>query len=149
MNERRKAIQRRILELEAGNDECQKCNGLCCRGGYDHFTALDYLIRMFSDNPLDGYGRIQKPEAIRSILLRQLRRISRAPTGTVVPDTKCPNLTPDGCEFQPEDRPIRCVLWTCRALRQSLPSNKLTEIGKLTKELSDVSVGVIEIFRET
>jgi len=31
---------------------CEKCNGKCCQGPYDHFTAIDFWLRKYSSNPL-------------------------------------------------------------------------------------------------
>lgn len=149
LNEKRAAIQVKIIELGIDSNACHKCQGACCRSDYNHFTVADYLIRMFSMNRIEDYGDIWEPKSFFSILVDLVKeKKPPAQEATREKDTKCPNLTPTGCEFKPQDRPIRCVLWTCNSFRQSLPSQKLKEIGKLTRELNSISIAACKILRK-
>lgn len=149
LNENRKITQRKIIELSKDNKECTTCQGLCCQGDYNHFTAIDYLIRLFSDNPLEGYGVLWTPKSIAAILLSKIKALlDRSSSTERTSNTKCSYLDFNGCYLKPEDRPIRCVLWTCRGFRQSLPPHTLMEIGILTKELSSISCQVLKSFRK-
>ena len=149
LNEKRRIIQRKIIELSKDVEVCKICKGACCQGEYNHFTAIDYLLRMFSDNPIKGYGDLWKPKSINSLILDKIKRTSEAENGgNKKLETGCPNLTLNGCNLEPEDRPIRCILWTCKDFREALPRNDLKEIGNLTKELYAISDRAIKLFQK-
>ena len=159
LNERRKTIQKEILSLSSTNDTCKNCPTSCCRGNYNHFTIVDYIIRMFSDKPIKEFAETQqKPPSLFEIIRKKIRNPKPA---TVLPQSislpvvsqrisantsKCPNLTVNGCVFSPEERPIRCVLYTCSVFRHSLPEKDLEKMGVLTEELSSISKRVFMLF---
>jgi hypothetical protein len=155
LNERRKNIQKEILSISATNDTCKTCPTSCCRGNYNHFTIVDYMIRMFSDKPINEFAETQqKPPSPLKLIYEKIRRskstpISPFPTQSPpdsLPTSGCPNLTPNGCAFSAEDRPIRCVLYTCRVFRHSLPESNLKKIGVLNEELISISKRVFQLF---
>ena len=135
LNERRQSTQKKIIELGAHSDECRKCQGRCCKGAYNHFTAIDYLIRMFSDNPIDGYGDLWKPKPLLLMVKDKILLNNEILKKSAAITTSCPDLTNTGCTFLAEDRPIRCVLWTCRSFRDSLSPSRLNKMGRLKREL--------------
>jgi hypothetical protein len=148
LNERRKSIQKEIIALGKSSEACLVCQGLCCRGEYNHFTAIDYLMRRFSDKPIEEYGTLWKPQPVLFLLMNKFKEVlSRSQSTSQTPSSKCPDLTLTGCTFKPEDRPIRCVLWTCKTYRNSLSANELILIGKLTRELASISSETIKIFK--
>jgi hypothetical protein len=155
LNNRRQRLQQEIVELSEHVSICRTCAGLCCQGKYNHFTVVDYLVRTFSDNPVADYGdNLQKRP---SVCLSAFRKIDRSIRGKGDFDEKrhaspyprggCPDLTHTGCRFKPEDRPIRCVLWTCSALRRELRGDDLRRMGELTKQLCKTSNEVIRAFQ--
>lgn len=146
LNERRKAIQHDIGKLSEENRECAKCQGACCKGDYDHFTVVDYLIRMFSDKPLNGYGKLWKPKPFQSLILDAVRSHSGQRGGNMEQAARCPHLTLSGCDLEIEDRPVRCILWTCRDFRKALPQKGLMQIGRLMRELDSLSGQVIRVY---
>jgi hypothetical protein len=150
LNERRKAIQKEILFLSSESDTCKNCPTSCCRGNYNHFTIVDYIIRMFSDKPIKEFGKNQlKPPSLyymvyeRIIKPRSVKTVSEPVSESAL---KCPNLTVNGCAFPAEDRPIRCVLYTCRAFRNSLSNKSFRKTAILTKELSTISASAFKVF---
>lgn len=159
LNQRRKIIQKEILSLSSTNDTCKNCPTSCCRGNYNHFTVVDYIIRMFSDNPIKEFAETQKKPPSLFTLIRE--RISKTKPDTILfnaialpvvsqpiagATSNCPNLTSTGCAFSPEDRPIRCVLYTCSIFRHSLPEKDIAKIGVLTEELSSISKNAFKLF---
>jgi hypothetical protein len=50
--------------------------------------------------------------------------------------------------LQPEDRPIRCVIWVCRTFGDSLPISTLRKIRSMTRKLCAISSEVAEIFNK-
>jgi hypothetical protein len=155
LNNRRQRLQREIVELSAHVSVCRTCAGRCCQGKYNHFTVVDHLVRVFSDNPIADYGdHLQRR---LPVYLAAVRKIARSIRGkgdfdeekhpSPYPLGGCLDLTATGCRFKPEDRPIRCVLWTCSSLRRELSDDNLRRMGELTKELCRTSEEVIRAFQ--
>jgi len=155
LNGQRQRLQQEIVKICGRAEACQTCTGLCCRGGYDHFTLIDYLVRMYSDRPLADYGDAlpKQPPAYRIIpekILESLRgrdEFDEKRESRLSLQGGCPNLTATGCRLAAADRPIRCVLWTCMALRRSLSDEDFRELGTLVKELSATAENVLQAFR--
>ncbi|HJV66229.1 MAG TPA: hypothetical protein VJ550_10880 [Geomonas sp.] len=145
LNERRRVLQRNISGLGSQSDQCRICPGRCCRGAYNHFTPVDCMIRMFSDCPVPGYGEIWKPEPISSLWLSKSTVVC-GEAGGALPETNCPELSETGCRLEPAERPVRCILWTCRAFRESLPEPTLEKIGTLNKELEELAGQAVALF---
>jgi hypothetical protein len=147
LNERRKKLQAEIITISHSSDACRECGGLCCRGQYNHFTAIDYIIREFSDNPIKQIGPLQKIEPLivlfRNRIVYALRRNRRYVPKDV--NTRCPDLGANGCSFDPENRPIRCVIWTCGLFLNSLSGHDLSRLAALTKELTEISLEAARI----
>jgi len=149
LNDKRKKIQRKIIELGEGSRACQLCQGKCCGGNYDHFTAVDYIMRIFSDNPIKSYGDLWKPKSFISIVLNRMGYWKKTINSSKQPLTRCPNLEETGCNLSAEERPIRCILWTCHDFRDSLQHEKLIEIGSCERELEKISRDAIKIIFKT
>jgi hypothetical protein len=153
LNERRKILQKEYAALKQ-SDKCKECNGKCCGGDYvPYYSGIDYLIRMFSDKPITDYTNWWMPRPIIAVLFEKVKslwvRSSSNKSVNVlekVPDSWCPYLTQSGCVLKAEERPIRCILWICEDLKQSLPSDVLGKMGIINKELSSISAEVIKSF---
>jgi len=154
LDRRRRQLQQEIVELCGHISTCQACIGFCCRGVYNHFTVVDYLVRMYSDNPVAKYGvDLQKLSPVYIVILKRIVSVIRRRdefdhrrlTSLSTP-SQCPDLTETGCRFVASDRPIRCVLWTCSALRHDLSDDDFRKVGKLTRELCTLSNEVIQAF---
>jgi len=148
LNDNRRRLQKEIIALCEGTDVCLQCQGLCCRGNYNHFTTIDYWIRRFSDRPIDEYGSLPKQEPIAVLLWNRIVAFNAPQFNSNATNTKCPNLLPTGCDLQPEDRPIRCAIWTCRAFRDTLPASTMRKLKTLTQELVAISSEVAETFNK-
>lgn len=148
LDEKRRSIQSEIFSLSSISDKCSTCQVSCCNGNYNHFTIIDFFLRLFSNKPIKEYEEIQKKQLP---LLKILLDITKRPKLVSVAyesvlGSKCPELTPNGCSLSPEDRPIRCILFTCKIFRRSLPRGNLERIGLLTKELWSISSQVFKTF---
>ena len=150
LNRRREVIQRKIVELSKDLTICSECKGGCCRGNYDHYTMIDFMIRSFSDKPLKGYGNIWKPKSLFALASDNTKIFSVSKASNYKTEEEgCPHLSFAGCTLDIEDRPIRCVIWTCRDFRESLPDDELIEIGALINELDSISGEVVKIFDQS
>ena len=152
LNNKRIKIQKEIGNISKYNNTCKRCKGNCCLGDYNHFNAIDFAVRKYSNNLLNDYGRISEQNklldnyfALRNHLkyffailgLFEFTELSRS-------NTRCPNLTEKGCILSYKDRPIHCVVFTCRAFRESLRNDEFTKLACLSKELQSIAY---EIFR--
>jgi hypothetical protein len=148
LNDKRKELQKETINLCRETDTCLRCQGLCCRGNYNHFTAIDYWIRRFSDKPIDEYEDLPRLEPVTSLLWNRIVTLTARPSNPKVSESKCPNLLSTGCALQPKDRPIRCVMWTCRTFRGVLPMSALRKLRTLTRELVAISSEVADTFNK-
>jgi hypothetical protein len=76
LNSKRMIIQREIASVSRKSNACSKCRGNCCSGDPNLFTAVDYVIRKYSDKPLISYGYIPESHELLSnynALKKQLR----------------------------------------------------------------------------
>jgi len=153
LNERRKVLQREYASLSQ-SPKCQECNGKCCGGDYvPYYSGIDYLIRMFSDKPITNYTNWWMPPSIITRLFKKRGLSEQAEISAKLrtlqektPESRCSYLTQNGCALQAEDRPIRCIVWICSGLKQSLPSEALRKMGIINQELSSISEAVIRSF---
>jgi hypothetical protein len=148
LNERRKKLQIEYSFLRNASHQCRMCHGHCCKETYaPYFSGVDYLIRMFSDKPIDNYFSWWRPRPLIFAVLDKIRSIWSAATHVPTsPRRMCPSLTSTGCVLPPEDRPIRCILWICDDLKKTMPPLVLKKMGFLTRELSSISSEVIRCF---
>jgi len=148
LNEKRKRLQREYVALRNVTSKCRECQGACCKGSETYFSVIDYLIRMFSDNPISECFRFWRPHSISAILLGRIRSFwIHSNHANTVTKSICSNLTPSGCALQAEDRPIRCILWICDDLKKAIPLHELRKLGGITRELSAISADVTKCFR--
>jgi hypothetical protein len=148
LDARRRQLQGEVAELGRNLTVCATC-GECCRGAYDHHTSVDYLLRLCSDRPLKTYGRIWKPKSFFTLVVDNVVSLFRKAEinrkgGEL---TGCPDLGPTGCLMAVEDRPVRCLLWTCRAFRDALSEEERGKMGRLMVELDGVSRELVQVFR--
>jgi hypothetical protein len=157
LNETRREAQRQAIALCAHVDICRQCEGRCCRGDYNHFTAIDYLTRLFTESPIQDYGRNLRARPLRRMLWEKLRALvlrgdeydcNKPTQPAAMAHARCPELTEKGCRFAPEDRPIRCVMWTCPTFRKDLKGADFTQFGACIRRLGNVCDEVSRIVRD-
>jgi hypothetical protein len=140
LNERRKIIQNEIISLAKTAEYCRNCPASCCWlndwSNCNHYSSIDYVMRLFSKKPIREFWEVQKQPSFVVFVLKTIKRVlQKNPISIHCRNVKCPNLTDKGCEFLAEDRPIICVVYTCPRLRHALPEDDLLKMGVLTKEL--------------
>jgi hypothetical protein len=141
LNASRQAVHEGIGELNSSCSAiCADC-GLCCLGNYDHYSSVDYAMRVSSEAPLQSYA----PETAAGLSFRRLllercdsvvRRVTDLQFGKEN-RTGCMWLQQNGCVLSVADRPIRCVAFTCGVFRSKLDNIHKREyallLGKLYK----------------
>jgi hypothetical protein len=157
LNNKRMNIQKEMGNISKDNDACKKCMGLCCSSiaPCGPFEAIDFLVRKYSNNPLEDYRRIPKLQSNYSLLINHLKYFFAILglcklTEPLKLDKAyvCPFLTEKGCILSYEDRPITCLLYTCEAFRKSLPNDKFIKLAYLTKELQSIGYETFRLYKK-
>lgn len=144
MDRERRRLQREIHELGKQNVVCHGCTATCCEGTHTRFTMVDVLMRRFTDRPVEVFARFNKVEPL---WLMAWRRYFPSKTPPFVPVGRCDHISEKGCALEPEDRPIRCLIWTCRAYRKGLPEDVLEKMGAAGRKLMKLSNRAIRLYR--
>ena len=157
LNERRIAIQRKMGILNGNlSDACRKCNeagGGCCHNYIEYyFTAIDYWIRKYSGNPIDGYGIIPDQHWY-DFSFRRVRKVINALMPDYGADHKegannCAFYGIDGCKLKHEERPVKCLISTCGQVRRAMDMNTKLEYVKSIKELYWISRRMLDILKK-
>jgi hypothetical protein len=112
------------------------------------FTAVDYVIRKYSDKPLTSYGYIPESHELLSNyngLKKQLRyflKSSHLSEPSFSAKQKCSHLTENGCSLPVEDRPIICLVFTCKEFRDGLPYKELIKLVNLMIEIQSIECNI-------
>ncbi len=156
LNIRRVEIQRGISEISRQSDACSKCMGKCCTGNRNLFTALDFLIRKYSSKPLTSYGMIPEQNELLSNYHAVLKHttyfaktLGLSKNLGCSSKKKCRHLTQKGCSISSEDRPILCLIFTCKEFRDELPYKSLVQLAKLIMEIQSIEQSVQELFSKS
>lgn len=156
LNEKRQIIQKEMVALSSKYETCKNCPTSCCGGNYNHFTIVDHVLRMYSDNPISEFScSNKKPPTLWTMIFEKMKtfmtnNLSYRGHASTVPSADrsgCPLLTSKGCSLVPQDRPIRCVLYTCRPFRASLSEADIKSLAVLTEELNSISNQTFDLYK--
>jgi hypothetical protein len=87
---------------------CEQCNGICCRYGKHHFTAVELIAFLVSERELFT------PDFDNPV---------------------CPYIGGSGCMMEPELRPFNCIIFICEDLDCRLDEPSRTELMAMEKRL--------------
>ncbi len=151
LNEQRREVQEKCGSYndDALYKTCVECQGACCQMVYDHFTAIDFWLRRYSSEPIEDFGNeILKPWYLRLIRERfEWNNICPEPEAEVF-RTGCPELGDKGCLLPIQDRPIRCVPYTCRAFRNRMKREQKESYAEMIRELHRISYAAFNILKK-
>ncbi len=147
LNERRQNIQKEIDKLNASlSTVCSDCKGSCCLGAYNHYTAIDYWLRKYSSPPLEAFGiEMFFPWYIHLLRERLGLHIN---SQSKVPRNGCPYLSERGCKIEVYDRPIKCLAFTSRKLREAMSKEQRKQYKRLIEELYSISRSTFNILKK-
>jgi hypothetical protein len=151
LNRKRMFLQQEIARVSSKSKACCVCMGRCCSGDHNLFTAVDYNLRRCSNKPLTSYGFIPKENELLSNMtsfrkqLRYLLKSSRLSDSTFNVKQRCAHLTEKGCSLAIQDRPIICLIFTCKEFRDGLSYNELIELANLTIEMQTIQNKLIDL----
>ena len=156
LNNKRKVIQKEIGLISKNNYPCSECVGSCCLGAYNHFTAVDFIIRHYSSNPLKEYGLISRDSeflnnfsSLKNHLKYFLANHQSAKNKGISKSSVCSYLTKTGCALPFGDRPIHCVIFACKLFRDSLEleQNKFKQLLYLLKEMELIEYAAFKLYK--
>lgn len=90
---------------------CAECMGECCKFGKNHFSVVDALIHISSEQPLPEY-------------------LAASPV--------CPFHHGKGCVMSAPFRPLNCIIFICELVEKSLPTDMLTELLPIETRLREI-----------
>ena len=137
LNARRRTLQREMAGLQdAHGQACAQCKGGCCTGERYRDSIVDRVLQdPAQPNPAPRSLRSKTREAhADSAPLRSPAHTDAAPAGY------CPNNTPHGCALPPEERPIQCLAYHCRASIAALSAEECEAGIRAVKGLMSVMV---------
>lgn len=147
LNERSKDLKEKVQFYDGTLVAiCAECRGKCCRGSYDHFTAIDYWLKKYSKKPLPGYGdELGTPWYV--VLLKERFGMS-AFSEVSSHGYGCPNLGDYGCKLEMKQRPIKCVVFTCRRFRNSMKHEEREIYAGVIRNLLKVSLATFDVLKK-
>lgn len=152
LNNRRRLIQREISIISKQSQACSECMGKCCSGDHNLFTAVDQVIRKYSTEPLLSYGYLPKENELLSNYnslkehLRYFLRFCGLSSYTYSANKRCSHLSERGCDLSVENRPILCLIFTCKKFRDELPDKELIKLANLTMEIQTIEYNILDFF---
>lgn len=145
LDNKRRDIQSRIASISKTiGIICQSCGGICCFGSYNHFSAIDFWLRKYSSHPISNYGNEMHIPLYIQVLRDRFNLNIKKPT-YIIPRNGCSHLNKEGCNISPEDRPIKCIAFTCRKFRENLScidrdayADSILELYKITYDCINI-----------
>jgi hypothetical protein len=108
--------------------------------------VLEYWLRKYSEVPLENYGiELYEPSYIS--LLRNKFNISINPLNKI-PEIGCPNLSANGCSIQWEERPIKCIGFTCQNLRNAMSWETEAQHMEINDQLYNICMKTFDILKK-
>lgn len=103
-----KEEHQKLVARFSADSPCERCNGICCRYGKHHFTAVDLIVYLVSGREL------------------------------ITPcfdNPVCPYIGDSGCLMEPALRPFNCIIFICEDLDVRLDEASRTELMAIEKRL--------------
>lgn len=144
-----KELQKQLTELNHRfSDLCASCCGACCFKRTEwFFTVIDYWVRKDGLSHINGYAKLPKRYWCSSILtrLKNLFNNSVIINNYEIVKEKCIYLNEGGCKLMPKERPIKCLLYYCKNIRNSMNYEFIKTHSRIVNELYNNSYRVFEI----
>lgn len=146
LNRKRRKFHEELGELNKSiQNVCATC-GVSCMGTYDHYSATDFWLRKYSSKPVKNYCN----ETVLPWYIKLIRhRLEWAPFEA--PDTPrkgCEHLGSLGCKVHLSERPVKCLLFYCRKLRNVMPHGIKRKYAKLNTEYYKVCRSCFRILKK-
>src|SRR6185369_988495 len=97
---------------------CEQCNGICCKYGKHHFTAVELIAYLVSERELFTPS-FENPV--------------------------CPYIGGSGCLMEPAFRPFNCIIFICEDLDNRLDEASRAELSIIEKELRQLYLRIDQL----
>lgn len=128
-----RAIRELFSEFTASH--CAGCPDPCCRKPA-RVDAFDVLLAESLGHELPEAD----PAADRAAAAGEILRFGDA---RPIPDEPCDFLTPAGCSFPPDLRPLGCTAYVCKFMERDMSTRELREIKRLARRLEELRARVM------
>ncbi|MBJ6752829.1 hypothetical protein [Geomonas anaerohicana] len=156
LNRDRVACQLAIAALDLPSyARCDRCQGACCREPAEHyFTAIDYWLRHHTASKVAGYA--SRPIVPLAVCLKIRLRAAWRRLGSGYPGEpvakpspgRCTHLGAHGCLLPHVERPLKCLIYACAGLKNSLDEQARGRYVAEIKELQKISIGTFEVLKQ-
>jgi hypothetical protein len=148
LDQRRRELQDLSGQLLHDVNLCIECPRPCCAGSYNHFRALDYWLRKYSDQPIDDFGLAAQTSwlsrPLSTLAYPMKRTISTMEEGR----NECSFLGQTGCTLDRSERPIMCIFYTCSLERAQMNAEQKKSHAQLTAALYDVCLETFDVLKQ-
>jgi hypothetical protein len=97
---------------------CERCNGICCRYGKHHFTAVELIVYLAAERELFTPS-FENPV--------------------------CPYIGDTGCLMEPALRPFNCIIFICEDLDIRLDESSRAELSAIEKKLRQLYLQIDQL----
>lgn len=159
LNEQKERCHARIGELNLPSlAACESCSKGCCNNSSPYyFTPIDFWLSKYgSSSDAPDFGRVA-PEPLHRYFHARVKSMSRrlVPQGSLdhPPEPgaeqpeKCRYLGEDGCHLPHEERPIKCVLYACPRLKESMDEATRAAYREAIGDLLDISLKAFNVMK--
>ncbi len=98
----------KLMARFSADNPCERCNGICCRYGKHHFTAVELIVYLVSESLLFA------PSFEHPV---------------------CPYIGGSGCMMAPALRPFNCIIFICEDLDDRLDEASRTGLLAIENRL--------------
>jgi Fe-S-cluster containining protein len=156
LNANRISCHERIARLDLPSFAgCQSCRGACCGEPAEHyFTAVDFWLRKYSHKQVTAFSE----QPLQPIPAYYRLRIESALAGLKKPATaaqashlrkggSCAHLGERGCLLPHAERPLKCLIYACPSLKESLDQETRRAYIESVRELLGISLATFNALK--
>jgi Fe-S-cluster containining protein len=120
---------------------------VCCDKTSDrYFTPIDYWLAKYSEGKTQSFDS-PKPFLFRYYLADRFRDLLERLSSEKETETpqRCSYLGENGCELSYSARPIKCVIYACARMKDSLDSSTTAAYSEAIRGLHDISMRTFDL----
>lgn len=113
-----KDAHQKLVSRNSPDRVCERCNGICCRYGKHHFTAVELIAYLVSGRELFTPS-FENPV--------------------------CPYIGDSGCMMEPALRPFNCIIFICEDLDSRLDEASRAELSAIEAKLRQLYLRIDQL----
>jgi Fe-S-cluster containining protein len=127
--------------------ECESCQDVCCDKTPDrYFTPIDYWLAKYSEGNTQSFAS-PKPFLLRYYLADRFSDLLEkfSPDREAEAPQRCSHLGENGCDLSYSERPIKCVIYACARMKNSLDARTTAAYTEAIRGLHDISMKTFDL----